>query len=392
MRLRSLLLAAVLALLAPVAARAAGTPPVGKLTWLGQACFVLETAAGTRVVMDPIPKGLGYELPSNLRADLVTISHEHADHNNVALVAGKPRVIRGLTSDRKGWTRVDEKVKDVSVRAVAVYHDDKRGAVRGLNTVFIFEVGGLRIAHLGDLGNTLTDEQLAAIGLVDVLLIPVGGTFTIDGRQATRVVEQLRPRVMVVPDALQDGRRDDQGAGAAGAVPRRQGERPPREDADGRAVAAQGAARRRDSGVTSPLTGHRIAADGPLADRRGDVVAARDDQLERLLRRHVQPDAAGRRHEIQAAAGRVGRAGHEHARQPRIAFDRVAAGEAEDAAAPGVVGHHDDVREDPLLRVGERDVFPRAVQVAQAGHPAQERSVLPIRKRPTMLVTNTPIT
>ena len=122
---------------------------------------MLETAAGTRVVIDPIPKGLGYELPSNLRADLVTISHEHADHNNVALVAGKPRVIRGLTSDRKGWTRVDEKVKDVSVRAVAVYHDDKRGAVRGLNTVFIFEVGGLRIAHLGDLGNTLTDDQLA---------------------------------------------------------------------------------------------------------------------------------------------------------------------------------------------------------------------------------------
>jgi len=199
MRFRSLLLAALLALLAPVAARAAGTPPVGKLTWLGQACFVLETAAGTRIVMDPIPKGLGYELPSNLRADLITISHEHADHNNVAPVAGKPRVIRGLTSDRKGWTRVDEKVKDVSVRAVPVYHDDKRGAVRGLNTVFIFEVGGLRIAHLGDLGNTLTDDQLAAIGLVDVLLIPVGGKFTIDGREATRVVEQLRPRVMVVP-------------------------------------------------------------------------------------------------------------------------------------------------------------------------------------------------
>ncbi len=123
---------------------------------------MLETAAGTRIVMDPIPKGLGYELPSGLRADLITISHEHADHNNVALVANKPRVIRGLTSDHKGWARVDEKVKDVAIRTVGVYHDDKRGAERGLNTVFIFEVGGLRIAHLGDLGNTLTDEQLAA--------------------------------------------------------------------------------------------------------------------------------------------------------------------------------------------------------------------------------------
>jgi L-ascorbate metabolism protein UlaG (beta-lactamase superfamily) len=196
--MRRLLLSLLLVSM-PVVARAANPPAVSKLTWLGQACFVLETAAGTRIVMDPIPKGIGYELPAGLRADLVTISHEHADHNNVALVAGKPRVIRGLTADRKGWTRVDEKVKDVAVRTVAVYHDDKRGALRGLNTVFIFEVGGLRIAHLGDLGNILNDEQAAAIGMVDVLLIPVGGKFTIDGRQATRVVEQLRPRLMVVP-------------------------------------------------------------------------------------------------------------------------------------------------------------------------------------------------
>ena len=182
-----------------VYARAAGNPVVGKLTWLGQSCFILEAASGTRVVMDPIPKGIGYDLPAGLKADVVTVSHEHADHNNVALLVNKPRVLRGLTADRKGWAKIDTKVKDVAIRTVGVYHDDALGAERGLDTVFLFEVGGLRIAHLGDLGHLLTDEQLSAIGAVDVLLVPVGGAFTIDGPQATRVVDQLRPRLIVVP-------------------------------------------------------------------------------------------------------------------------------------------------------------------------------------------------
>jgi L-ascorbate metabolism protein UlaG (beta-lactamase superfamily) len=194
--MRAALFAAIVLVLP---AHATAAPPAGKLTWYGQACFLLETAAGTRIVMDPFPKGLGYELPQGLKADIVTISHEHSDHNNVAFVAGKPRVIRGLTADKKGWARIDEKLKDVSIRSVGVYHDAERGAARGLDTVFIFEVGGVRIAHLGDLGHVLNDEQLAAIGAVDVLLVPVGGTFTIDGLKATRVIEQLRPRIMVIP-------------------------------------------------------------------------------------------------------------------------------------------------------------------------------------------------
>jgi L-ascorbate metabolism protein UlaG (beta-lactamase superfamily) len=180
-------------------ARAAGSAVVGKLTWLGQSCFVLETAAGTRIVMDPISKGFGYELPVGLKADAVTVSHEHPDHNNVALLVNKPRVLRGLTADRKGWTKIDEKVKDVSIRSIGVYHDGNRGAERGLDTVFVFEVAGMRIAHLGDLGHVLTDDQLSAIGAVDVVLIPVGGTFTLDAYQASRVVDQLHPRLLVIP-------------------------------------------------------------------------------------------------------------------------------------------------------------------------------------------------
>jgi L-ascorbate metabolism protein UlaG (beta-lactamase superfamily) len=200
MRLRRLVRAGLLgAALLTLPTTAAAAPPAGKLTWHGQACFLLETAGGTRIVMDPFPKGIGYDLPQGLKADIVTISHEHFDHNNVGFVTGKPRVIRGLTADKKGWARVDEKLKDVSIRSVGVYHDGERGGKRGLDTVFIFEVGGVRIAHMGDLGHLLTDEQLARIGAVDVLLIPVGGTFTVDALTATRVVEQMRPRLMVVP-------------------------------------------------------------------------------------------------------------------------------------------------------------------------------------------------
>ncbi|HVV51115.1 MAG TPA: MBL fold metallo-hydrolase, partial [Polyangia bacterium] len=184
-----LLALGVWALLGAGRADAAGPPAVGKLTYYGQSCFLLETAAGTRVLMDPFGKAAGLPLPAGVRADLVTISHEHPDHNNPRFAAGSPRVIHGLTADKKGWERIDEKFRDLSIRSVGVYHDDKRGAARGLNTVFVFEVGGLRIAHLGDLGHTLDDDQLEAIGSVDVLLVPVGGGTTLDAYQATRVID-----------------------------------------------------------------------------------------------------------------------------------------------------------------------------------------------------------
>jgi len=173
--------------------------PVGKLTWFGQSCFLLETAAGTKILMDPFQKAAGYPLPAGLRADLITLSHEHPDHDYVKMAVNSPKVIHGITADKKGWVRIDEKFRDVAVRTVGVYHDDKRGAARGLNTVFIFEVGGLRIAHLGDLGHLLDDEELEAIGSVDVLMVPVGGTTTLDAYHATRVVDQLHPRLMVIP-------------------------------------------------------------------------------------------------------------------------------------------------------------------------------------------------
>jgi L-ascorbate metabolism protein UlaG (beta-lactamase superfamily) len=200
---RSLLLtllvsAGVLGLGSFLAAHAAPRP-VAYLTWYGQSCFLLESADGTRVVMDPLPANIGYLPPADLRADAVTISHEHPDHTNLTLMRGKPKILRGLTPDKKGWMKIDEKVKDISIRSVGVYHDGKQGAEVGLDTVFVFEVGGVRIAHLGDLGHVLTDEQVSAIGSVDVVLVPVGGMSTLDAHKATQVVDQIRPRLAAIP-------------------------------------------------------------------------------------------------------------------------------------------------------------------------------------------------
>jgi L-ascorbate metabolism protein UlaG (beta-lactamase superfamily) len=186
-----------LVLVAAAASRAQS--PATRLTWFGQACFLLESKAGTRVVMDPIPGAIGYTPPANLKADVTTVSHEHGDHNNVALVTGEPRVLRGLTEDKKSWNKIAEKVKDVAISAVGVYHDEEKGEKRGLNTVFLFEVDGLRVAHLGDLGHLLDKKQIADIGAVDVALVPVGGFYTIDAAQATKVLGQLKPKLIVIP-------------------------------------------------------------------------------------------------------------------------------------------------------------------------------------------------
>jgi L-ascorbate metabolism protein UlaG (beta-lactamase superfamily) len=179
-----------------------GPGPAGPgptVRWFGQSAFLVTTPGGTRVLMDPIPADLGYVLPPPVEAHVVTISHEHFDHTNVAMAAGTPEVIRGLTADKNGWEKVDRTIGDVHVRTVGVYHDGSLGKERGLNAVFVLEFAGWRVAHLGDLGHLLTAEQIAAIGPLDVLLIPVGGTFTIDADAATKVVAQLRPRTTIIP-------------------------------------------------------------------------------------------------------------------------------------------------------------------------------------------------
>ena len=165
------------------------------LTWFGQATFVLKTSTGLNSLLDPAGLGTGYDIPEQSGIDLVTVSHEHSDHNDVSLASGSPTILHGLSGG--DWAKIDQTVKGVRVRTVPTYHDDKQGSQRGKNAVFIFEMDGLRLAHLGDLGHLLTPEQIKAIGPIEAVLIPVGGFFTIDGRAAAEVVGQLNPRVII---------------------------------------------------------------------------------------------------------------------------------------------------------------------------------------------------
>lgn len=170
------------------------------LRWHGQSYFDLESSKGTRVVIDPHAIEAYGRIPT--KADLVLVTHLHQDHNQVDVVTGRDKkIIMGLKGEGKkiDWNPVDEQFRDVHVRSVATYHDNLSGLERGKNTVFIVEMDGLRIVHLGDLGHLLTEGQIKAIGPVDVLLIPVGGVYTLNGTEAKQVVQQLKPRMYVIP-------------------------------------------------------------------------------------------------------------------------------------------------------------------------------------------------
>ncbi len=158
-----------------------------KIKWLGQASFLITSEAGIRIITDPYTPSerLTYDEIKE-SADVVTVSHEHGDHNNVAAVRGNPEVIRGTA-----------KVKGIEFKSTPTYHDDAEGKSRGNNTIFCFEVDGMRVCHLGDLGHPLNDKQTAEIGSVDILLIPVGGNYTIDAKVATEVSSKLAPKVIM---------------------------------------------------------------------------------------------------------------------------------------------------------------------------------------------------
>jgi len=184
----------------PVASAPAATAPAGKeatisLTWYGQSTFVLTTNTGLKALLDPTGPGTGYNIPTVTGVDLVTVSHEHSDHNNVSLAGGNPLVLRGLAGN--DWAKIDQTVKGVRVWTVSTFHDDTQGSQRGKNAIFVFDVDGLRLAHLGDLGHPLSPEQIKDVGPVDVILIPVGGFYTIDAKAAVEVVNQLNPKVVV---------------------------------------------------------------------------------------------------------------------------------------------------------------------------------------------------
>ncbi len=157
-------------------------------TCIGHAKFLIELENGMHIVTDPYDATCGYPVTS-VRADVALVSHGHHDHSAVETLSGSPRVI-----DAAGEYDLGE---GVSIIAVEAFHDDAKGAKRGKTLLFSLRAEGLNVAHLGDLGHLPTPEQCEKLGKVDVLMIPVGGFFTIDAAAAKKTAELLQARVIL---------------------------------------------------------------------------------------------------------------------------------------------------------------------------------------------------
>src|SRR3989344_2043247 len=164
---------------------------MAKIVWAGQSCFEISVSDGkdhsATIVIDPF-LDIGLKMPS-FTADVLLTTHDHQDHNNIKAVKGEPFIITGSG---------EYEVKGVFVKGIDSFHDDVDGKDRGKNTIYTIETENIRFCHLGDFGQKqLTDDQLEKIGPVDILMIPVGGVYTIDASQAQKIVGQVDPKIVI---------------------------------------------------------------------------------------------------------------------------------------------------------------------------------------------------
>lgn len=168
-----------------------------QIIWHGQSCFKIsvkseQIAADKKeevaIIIDPFEEKVGFK-PPRLKADIVAITHDHFDHNNVKAVEGEPFLIDGPGEyERKG----------VKIWGIEAFHDEQKGAKRGLVTIYIIEAEGLRVCHLGDFGQSeLSSAQLEEIGDIDILMVPVGGVYTIGAKEAAETVNQIEPKIVI---------------------------------------------------------------------------------------------------------------------------------------------------------------------------------------------------
>jgi L-ascorbate metabolism protein UlaG (beta-lactamase superfamily) len=163
-----------------------------KIKWLGAASFLITSDNGLKIITDPYesdPGGSIKHAPVTEYADIVTVSHEHGDHNHTRDIQGKPEIVRGTGKHL---------VKGIEIFGISSYHDNVSGAKRGLNTIFCFTVDGIRVCHAADLGHMLDSDTLKSIGHVDVLLFPTGGPpQTIDLDEAIVLWDKIKPGVII---------------------------------------------------------------------------------------------------------------------------------------------------------------------------------------------------
>ncbi|MVX66173.1 MBL fold metallo-hydrolase [Clostridium chromiireducens] len=159
-----------------------------KIKWFGQSCFMITSENGTKILMDPYKNALGYKLPKEITADIVSISHDHSDHNYINAVKCK------FVHINKTGSFLEH---GIEIKGVGTFHDKVSGAKKGKNIIYNFKIDGINICHCGDLGHTLDLNFVEEIGNVDILLIPVGGGYTLDALDAVDVVKQLNPTVII---------------------------------------------------------------------------------------------------------------------------------------------------------------------------------------------------
>jgi len=170
-----------------------------EITFLGHASFRIKTKTGT-LVTDPYdPKMVGLKY-SGGEADVATISHDHKDHNAIENITGIKKVFTGPG---------EYEVSGISIMGYQTFHDDKNGELRGKNTIYVYEAEGLRLAHLGDLGHALDEDMVNKIGDIDVLMIPVGGEFTIGPKVAAEVVSKIEPYFVIPMHYRIDGMEEE---------------------------------------------------------------------------------------------------------------------------------------------------------------------------------------
>lgn len=157
-----------------------------KIRYLGHSCFQLIAKNGTSIITDPYTK-VGYELPDGLWTDIVTVSHGHFDHNYTQAMHGN------VVINKAG----EYSFNQVRITGIDSWHDEKQGVLRGANVIFKIKMDGIVVCHLGDLGEPFQEDFLKKIGEVDVLLLPIGGTYTIDSKQAKTYADKIAPKKII---------------------------------------------------------------------------------------------------------------------------------------------------------------------------------------------------
>jgi L-ascorbate metabolism protein UlaG (beta-lactamase superfamily) len=172
-----------------------------QIIWHGQSCFQINVSqgknGGTSIVIDPFGEDLGLRVPK-LEADILLVTHNHPDHNNIKSVNS----IGHQGENQPGMLLVngpgEYERQDIFIQGISSFHDNNKGKDRGRNTCYTIDAEGMKLCHLGDLGqNELTEEQVDEIGEIDILMIPVGGGSTIDAELASKIIGQIEPKIVI---------------------------------------------------------------------------------------------------------------------------------------------------------------------------------------------------